>query len=194
MRNYACDIDVQYGDDGRQAIHCSPSISSTPPFSDHTPILNPIFNPAFFGSYNTFENNTNDEICKPSYSDSRTSSNHTSIASSEGGEYGESPRDMYTDDSDEIYTDFGIAYRQWCFSSSGIKLTMLLNATLIVVNTTLIVYEIALMVKTGSFSLYYDDRLPLIFLIFDVVLTLILFIEISLHLTAIYNCAVCNYW
>merc|ERR1712154_249814 len=53
---------------------------------------------------------------------------------------------------------------------------------------------IVLMIKTDSFTTYYDYQLPIIYSLFDILLTLILFIEIGLHLTAIYKCHVCNYF
>ena len=42
--------------------------------------------------------------------------------------------------------------------------------------------------------MYYNLRLPLIYSLFDVVLTVVLLIEISLHLTAIYRCHLCHYF
>merc|ERR1712154_101642 len=53
---------------------------------------------------------------------------------------------------------------------------------------------IVLMIKTDSFTTYYDYQLPIIYSLFDILLTLILFIEIGLHLTAIYKCHICNYF
>merc|ERR1712232_1158068 len=50
------------------------------------------------------------------------------------------------------------------------------------------------MAKSDSFSSYYNLQLPRIYYWFDIILTLILFIEISLHLTAIYKCHICNYF
>ena len=97
-------------------------------------------------------------------------------------------------DEDDAYDEFGDKYRQFCFSPFGIKFTMILNILMILINTFLICYEIILMVKSHSFTTYYDLQLPIIYSVVDILLTLILLIEISLHLTAIYKCHICNYF
>eukprot|EP00484_Ammonia_sp_Unknown_P020988 CAMPEP_0197031870 /NCGR_PEP_ID=MMETSP1384-20130603/10717_1 /TAXON_ID=29189 /ORGANISM="Ammonia sp." /LENGTH=355 /DNA_ID=CAMNT_0042461447 /DNA_START=197 /DNA_END=1264 /DNA_ORIENTATION=- len=108
-------------------------------------------------------------------------------------EYSSADDDAY-DSGGQLYTTFGVKYRQFCFSNSGIKFAIFLNVMMVLINSSLIIYEVVLMVNSHSFTTYYDAQLPLIYSIFDILLTLILFIEISLHLTAIYKCHVCNYF
>jgi len=50
------------------------------------------------------------------------------------------------------------------------------------------------MAKAGAWTTYYDMRLPFIYSLFDIALTLILCAEISLQLAALYDCRVCKYF
>merc|ERR1711994_478291 len=64
---------------------------------------------------------------------------------------------------------------------------------MVLVNTFLLCLEAYLMAKAGAWSPYYDMRLPMVYSLFDVALTLILCAEISLQLAALYECRVCRY-
>jgi len=99
-------------------------------------------------------------------------------------------------DSDDhsVYNGIGRIYRRICFSPQGIKCSILFNGVMVTMNSALIIYEIVLMAETRAWTQYFDLRLPLIYSLFDVVLTVILLIEISLHLTAIYHCDICHYF
>lgn len=164
--------------------------------------------------YNTFEagDDINDNLKEPQYSQSLASTQQTSeyhqkqqqpltINNNDNNypyHYEYEQEDDYNNysscDEDDSYGEFGMKYRQFCFSSNGIKFSIGLNILMVVINTILIVYEIVLMIKSHSFTTYYDAQLPLIYSVIDILLTSILLIEISLHLTAIYKCHICNYF
>ena len=130
--------------------------------------------------------------------------------------YYDDDEEDYEEGDELLYTAFSRRYRQFCFSSIGIIFTIFLNILMVLLSTFLIIYECILMVKrylkailclstcvtttttnmlhSDSFSTYYNLQLPRIYYWFDILLTLILFIEISAHLTAIYKCHICNYF
>eukprot|EP01084_Bolivina_argentea_P246514 412546_1 len=59
--------------------------------------------------------------------------------------------DNQTEDVEHIehdtYSSFGSIYRKCCFSNIGLKFTICLNALMVLINTFLIIYEIALIIK-----------------------------------------------
>ena len=64
---------------------------------------------------------------------------------------------------------------------------------MVLINTLLIIYEIILMINSKTGKNYYNFKLPIIYTLFDIILTFILFIEITLHLFVIYKCKICEY-
>lgn len=97
-------------------------------------------------------------------------------------------------EEEDCYSEIGEFYRRICFSPKGIKFSILLNGLMVTMNSALIIYEFVLMAQSRAWTVYYDLRLPLIYSLFDVALTVILSLEISLHLTAIYRCHICHYF
>jgi len=93
-----------------------------------------------------------------------------------------------------LWSGMGRFYRRLCFSEQGLRFNIALNGVMVTINSVLIAYEVAMMVRCRDWTIYYDLRLPLIYSLLDVVLTVVLLLEISLHLTAIYRCHIVNYF
>lgn len=94
--------------------------------------------------------------------------------------------------SSTIYSKYGRIYRKTCYSTNGLLFTIILNLCMIIINTFLLFYEFYL-IFTHGLILYSTFKLPLFFIIFDICLTFILFVEITLHLLVIYKCQLCKY-
>eukprot|EP01083_Nonionella_stella_P097973 275429_1 len=177
------------GDDEDSIFKSPPRISPNQPITNCNP----------FG-YNTFDNsdilsiNYGNAIDIVTHDKSNKSIRKTCTTAKDiqhDPYYGEE-EDYNTDH--RVYTTIGNVYRSFCFSSFGIKFTIFLNVMMVLINTFLIIYEVILMLKSHSFTSYYNLELPLFYTVFDVVLTVILLVEITLHITAIYQCHVCNYF
>merc|ERR1712118_124972 len=122
--------------------------------SPNAPIIN--YNP--FG-YNTFDTH-NDDIDSNKSEESnhgqnddedKSHSNHSPNEYNYGHDHhhhlptlhiNQYEEDEDYEDGDELYTEFGIMYRRFCFSSEGIKFTIFLNIMMVLINTALIIYEI----------------------------------------------------
>ena len=85
----------------------------------------------------------------------------------------------------------GRCYRQCCFSSFGIKITIILNIIMILLNSGLIIYEIILIIKDESLM---HTKLPLWYMVCDFIITIILFIEMLFIFGAIYKYNICSYF
>ena len=88
------------------------------------------------------------------------------------------------------YTKCGNCYRVLCFSSFGIKVSILINLLMILANTFLIVYELYLIYEHKSF---YETKLPFWYILSDLIVTSILLVEIIFNIGAAYNCHCVNY-
>ena len=83
-----------------------------------------------------------------------------------------------------VYSSFGELYRKLCFTQIGMIFVSTFNIIIVLINIIFTIYEIIYMIQTKSYL-----QLPSkTFIIFDIIITLILLIEILLNIILGYQC------
>eukprot|EP01084_Bolivina_argentea_P177484 306908_1 len=85
----------------------------------------------------------------------------------------------------------GRCYRLCCFSAFGIKITILLNLAMVLLNSNLIIYEGILIIR--QHSVMHTD-LPFWYMICDFIVTIILLFEMVWIFISIHNCSLYKYF
>ena len=98
--------------------------------------------------------------------------------------------------NEAIYSVCGTWYRNCCFTDAGMKAMLVVNISLVLLNLFLIIYQVIIVWNEGFYYYIHAKQakpLPIIFFVCDLVITVVLIIEVTLHWSIGYLCSCQQY-